>query len=177
MFPLAQLNVADAGMQGGPLADCALIAIYLSPDFRSATHTLSKPEGEAGFAVRSYPSVDGLMPVDAPEFESTVKPFECRWLDPVDDYANHDLACDVVDGEEIDVYDFDWHQTSALTKLGGWPATIQSEPWWMYRPDAPEVEYVLQISRENKAHWYCDSLFLARGREDRNLWAADVQMC
>lgn len=176
MFPLAQLNITQAGIQGGPLADRALITIYMSHEFQSSDHTLSRPDGEAGFAVRSYPSVDGLVPVDAPNYESPLKPFECQWLDPVDDYANNDLAGDMVDTAEISVYDFYWHQTSALTKVGGWPATIQSEPWWMYQPDAPEVDFALQIMREDKAGWYCDSLFLARGRDDPDLWAADVQM-
>lgn len=163
-------------MQKGPLADCALLNVYVSPDFQSAIHTLSKPEDKAGFAVRTYPSLDGLLPVDPPEFETTLKPFECQWLGLVDDYANHDMVCDIVDGEHVHVNELEWHQTSPFTKVGGWPATIQSEPWWMYRPDAPEVDYVLQISREDKAHWYCDSLFLARGRKERNLWAADVQL-
>ena len=47
MFPLLQLNVAEAGAQSGVLADCALITVFLSPDFQSLHHTLSTPEGEA----------------------------------------------------------------------------------------------------------------------------------
>ena len=176
MFPLLQLNVTEAGAQSGLLADCALITVFLSPDFQSLHHTQSVPEGEAGFAVRTYTDLSRLVPVNPPKFETTVKPFECTWLDPVDDYPNHDLAGEIIDPMEVDIYEFDWCQTNEQTKLGGWPATIQSEPWWMYQPEAPEVGYVFQVSGVEKAHWYCDSMFFARGREDRSLWALDVQM-
>lgn len=176
MFPLAQFNIAEADMQAGPLADTALVAVYMSPDFRSNEHRLSKPERSAGFAVRAYPSLNGLVPTDPPAFDTTLKPFECLWLDPVDDYPTHDLACDIIDGAEISVYDFDWYQNAAATKIGGWPSTLQSEPWWMYRPDAPDVEYALQIWYEEKARWYGHGLYLARGTSDPDLWALDMQM-
>jgi hypothetical protein len=175
MYPLAQFNVAEAGMQTGPLADTALVTVFTSPDFGRLRHPMSKPEGEADFSVRTYSKLDDLVPVDAPPHESPLKPFECRWLDPVDDYADHSLACDHIDGAEISVYDFDWHQTSNATKIGGWPALLQSEPWWMVQPDAPEAKFAIQIWYEEKAAWYCPSLFLARGTEDPDLWLAELQ--
>ena len=75
-----------------------------------------------------------------------------------------------------DVYAYGWAKSVETSKLGGWPATIQSEPWWDYRTTPHDFEYVLQIGPEPKSGWGADSLFLARAKDDPTKWAIDVQM-
>jgi len=181
MWPLCQINLTSAPVVPKALQDLALITIFIR-DMDAFTPTeiidTRKPDPAATWALRSYTSLDGLTIPKAPRHGSPLSPRLGEWEDTRADYANHDLAGHVIDTEHNDVYAFDWCATLAQTKMGGWPATVQSEPWWDYKRSDDTWDYVMQIENEPKAGWHGwgdGAAYLARSRQRPHLWAIDVQ--
>lgn len=181
MWPMCQLNLTHAPILPDALRDLSLITIFMSPDDAlSPTRIINtaKPDPRATWALRSYPTLEGLTIPKLPAHASPLSPRLGEWGEALPDYANHDVAGKVVDTQANDVYAYDWAQTVAQTKLGGWPATVQSEPWWNYGEGKDTWDFVLQIENEPYAGWHGwgdGAAFIARSRERPHLWAIDVQ--
>ncbi len=179
MIPLCQINLSEPDLVPERLADLAMLQIFVaSGRFDPHTHILdsANPTPDVPAVIRAFRSLDDLSLVPTPDLEHALKPFELSWPAPAPDYANHDVAPLEIDRKANDIYAYDWAKGVETSKLGGWPATIQSEPWWDYRKTPHTFEYVLQISAEPKSGWGADSLFLARASDDPTKWAMDVQM-
>jgi len=181
LWPLLQINLSTAPLVPEPLRDLALITVYISgAHAQSPTRIINTedPDPNATWALSSYATVDGLKIAKAPRHGSPLIPQMGEWTEVRPDYANHDLAAQVIDTEANDVYAFGWCKTVQQTKLGGWPATVQSEPWWDHEKTKDTWDYVMQIENEPKAGWtgWGDgAAFIARSRERPHLWAIDVQ--
>ncbi|WP_299415486.1 DUF1963 domain-containing protein [uncultured Sulfitobacter sp.] len=182
MWPLCQINLKAAPMVPKALRDLALITIFIAPE---TSHTPTRiinaadPEVDATWALRSYPSLKGLTIPRVNGDRSPLSPRLGEWSSTAPDYANHDTAGAVVDTQVNDVYAYDWAHGVYQTKLGGWPSTTQSEPWWDYTKTDHTWDYALQIANEPQAGWQGwgdnGSAFLARSRENPHLWAIEVQ--
>ncbi|MEH6832090.1 MAG: DUF1963 domain-containing protein [Sulfitobacter sp.] len=181
LWPLCQFNLTQAPFVPDALRDLALVTIFIRDhDALAPTQIINTadPDPAATWALRTYPTLDALTIPKAPRHKSPLSPRLGEWLAQTPDYANHDMAGAVVDTGEVDVYAYDWSRTVQETKLGGWPGTVQSEPWWGYTKTQDTWDFVMQIENEPKAGWngWGDgAAYLARSRERPHLWAIDVQ--
>ncbi len=181
MWPLCQFNLTHAPVLPNALRDISLITIFFSPnEALNPTRIINtkRPDPQATWQLCSYSTLDGLTIPEPPAHGSSLSPRLGEWGDPTSDYANHDVAGQVVDTVANDVYRYDWAQRVTQTKLGGWPATVQSEPWWDQDTGKDTWDFVLQIENETKAGWHGwanGAAYIARSRERPHLWAIDVQ--
>jgi hypothetical protein len=181
LWPLVQINMSTAPFVPEPLRDLALITVFISPAHAQAPTRIidtANPDPAATWVLRSYATLDGLKILQAPRHGSALIPQIGEWTEVRPDYANQDLAWQVVDTEENDVSDHGWYRSVQQTKLGGWPATVRSAPWWSTEKSKDTWDYVLQIENEPKAGWtgWGDgAAFIARSRTRPHLWAIDVQ--
>lgn len=181
MWPLCQINLPHALLVPEALRDLSLITLYISPEHAlSPTQVINtkKPDPKATWALRSYETLEGLTIPKTPSHGSPLSPRLGEWDAVCADYANHDMAGHVLDTSENDVYGYEWSKTVQQTKLGGWPGTVQSEPWWDYTKTRDTWDFVLQIENEPNAGWHGwgdGAAFIARSRERPHLWAIDVQ--
>ena len=181
LWPLCQLNLSNAPLVPEALRDLSLLTLYIAPEHTHAPTQIintADPDPAATWALRSYGTLEGLTIPKAPRHGSMLSPRLGEWGDVTPDYASHDVAGAVVDTVANNVYAYDWSRTLAQTKLGGWPATIQSEPWWDYKKTDDTWDFVMQIENEPKAGWHGwgdGAAYFARSRQRPHLWAIDVQ--
>ncbi len=181
MWPLCQINLSQAPLVPDALRDLSLITLFIAPDNAQAPTQIINtdvPDPAATWALRSYDKLEGLTIPKAPAHGSTLSPRLGEWGAVTPDYANHDMAGAVVDTMANDVYAYDWSHSLAQTKLGGWPATVQSEPWWDYKQTDDTWDFVMQIENEPKAGWHGwgdGAAYIARSSLRPHLWAIDVQ--
>ncbi len=183
LWPLCQINLVQAPYKPKILQDLSMLSLFIDEDYivleDNVIDTANSPEGH-NWWLRTYNCSDELGPVIAPETSSYVRPFECRWQDEIaEDYPTHDTLPIDFDNLGIgDYYDQEDNDVILRTKIGGWPACVQSEPWWLYKQNGQEFEYALQIDSEDKAHWmWGDSgtAYIARNTKNPNRWAIDIQ--
>ena len=182
LLPLCQLNVADAPYTPPSLRDVSLVCIFVTEsledllNFNTAT---VDDETDHPWHIRTYETLDGLVELGKPDFDSPIRPFEARWQEVEQDYPTHDLIPIELPPEvDEDYYGIEGVRTIDGTKLGGWPGCIQSEPWWDYDAAGAEFEYALQVDSEEKARWmWGDSgaAYFARSKSDPTRWALDWQ--
>lgn len=181
LWPLLQVNLREAPVLPDALRDLSLLTVFIAPDHSIAPTRMintQEPDPAATWALRSYSRLDGLTIPNGPKHGSDLLALLGEWSPAVADYANHDLAGQVIDTQANDVYAYEWCKTLAQTKLGGWPATVQSEPWWDREPTGDTWDFVLQIENEPKAGWLGwgdGAAYIARSRERPHIWAIDVQ--
>jgi uncharacterized protein YwqG len=156
MLFVCQLNLKAAPALPSLLKDFALLTFFVDPDLDGLER-----ENGANWQLRAYHSLDNLVPLESPAGAPTLKRgFECRWEEGVDR-----------DGDSDDL---------AFTKIGGYPTTIQSEPWWEYADHPAQPEYCLQINSEEKVGLFwgdAGMVYLARGTADdcTGRWFLDWQ--
>lgn len=181
LWPLCQLNLKQAPVLPKELSDISLITIFISDQHALAPTQIintRQPDPTATWALRSYPTLDGLTIPKHPAHGSTLSPRLGEWTAQMPDFANHDVAGRIVDIGANDVYAYDWAKSVAQTKLGGWPATVQSAPWWDSAKSHDTWDFVLQLEAEPAAGWHGwgdGAAYVARSRERPHLWAIDVQ--
>jgi|GEM_PF-2343512 hypothetical protein len=181
MWPLCQINLTQAPFVPEALRDLAVITVFISPDHMTAPMQICdtrRPDEAATWALRSYETLENLRIPRAPAHASPLVPQRGVWAEVKQDYANHELAGQVIDTDANDVYAYDWCRSVTQTKLGGWPATVQSEPWWDYAPTGDTWDFVMQIENEPQAGWQGwgnGAAFIARSRQRPHLWAMEVQ--
>lgn len=183
LWPLCQINLTEAPVRPKAVQDLSLLTLFISPDHMAAVSpaliiNTADPDPAATWALRSYATLDGLTIPNTPPHNSPMSTRLGEWAPAQTDYANHDMADGVVDIAANDLYSHGWCRTLAQTKLGGWPATVQSAPWWHDQPADDAWEFVMQIENEQSAGWngWGDgAAYLARSRTRPHLWAIDVQ--
>ena len=205
LWPLCQLNPAEAAWRPPILGDVALLTLFVAHDYHLLDDVVidaSAPTGGNRWQLRAYPSLDGLVPVSKPDHGGPIRPSGIRWGEAVpDDTPNHDLLPFDFDALGIgDYYDQPGLQRVRESKLGGWPVTIQSEPWWAtpalherlgipydeetgaidlpYGAQASDFEFAFQIASEEAAGWMwgdAGTANVARSRVNSDLWGIDVQ--
>ena len=182
LWPLCQINLTQAPLVPDALRDLALITVFVSgahPVAPTRIINTKDPDPAATWALRSYTALDGLTIPNHPAHYSPLSPCLGEWEPITPDFANHDMAGHVVDTGANDVCAFDWSHSVAQTKLGGWPATVQSAPWWDDRRAGGTWDFVMQIENEPAAKWQGwgdGTAYIARSRAQPHLWAMDVQV-
>ena len=178
MHALLQLNVGELPVVPDALAGVALLTLFLGP----AELPIDAPNGEH-WCLRTYPTLDNLVPLDAPEraadskapsgAPSTYQPFPVRWSEIEDWPARDDIPHDLLDGWD-DVGDDDAPEVARGLKAGGWPATVQHEVGW---GGADDVEFVLQVDTDAKTGFevgWGGALYVGH-RRGTGAWVVDWQ--
>jgi len=181
LWPLCQFNLGDAPLVPAELSDLKFISIFVHPDIIPESREIidtAETDFSGPMVIRTYESVHDLVDIRRPDTTTPLKPFEIRWLDPVPDYPNHD--CLAFDFNMLGLGGY-YDQPDAVnvqaTKLGGYPGTVQSEPWWDYKENDENFRFVIQLDCEPKSNWgWGDgAAFLARSQKNPKLWALDIQ--
>jgi hypothetical protein len=152
MLALAQINLGELPCPAPAiLSDVAFLTLFVG----ARRLPIDEPNG-TGWALRTYASLDELVPVADPTPEpARLRPFPIRWHEALDLPCRDDLPLDYLDaggarpepqpGSEL---------TSPGTKVGGWPYYIQSSVEWRTgRGPVADGHYVLQVGTEEKAGW------------------------
>lgn len=174
MWPLCQIVTSELPFVPEDLQDIALIRIFIDPK----SYRLDTDSGE-GWCLRTSHSLDHLVPADAPNHKSTIKPFPVRWELLENDLPSYeDLPDDFPD--ELRAKWTESFNGADGSKVGGWPTLVQSEITWAplnLHPANPR--YVLQIDCEEEANWIwgdCGVGYFGRGTGNhRNTWTMSWQ--
>lgn len=161
MLALAQLNLRELPCPPPQaLADVALLTLFVGP----WQLPVDQPNG-VNWALRAYPSLDGLVPLAEPPparagdpklrkgQDLTLRPLPIRWQQHLDFPCRDDIPPKLLDAWDTWAED---HDPAALTfdatKIGGWPYAIQGEVRWHTGSQPVEdCQYVLQLGSEPKA--------------------------
>jgi hypothetical protein len=161
MLALAQFNLRELPCRPPPaLEDVALLTLFLGP----WQLPVDEPNG-VNWALRAYPSLDDLVPLEEPTparagdpklrkgQDLTLRPFPIRWHQRLDLPCRDDIPLELAGAWRAWVKDRSATEpTFDGTKIGGWPYCIQSEVQWRTggRP-VEDGQYVLQLGSEHKA--------------------------
>jgi hypothetical protein len=161
MLALAQLNLRELPCPPPQvLADVALLTLFLGP----WQLPVDQPNG-INWALRAYPTLDGLVPLAEPTparagdpkrrkgQDLALQPSPISWQQHLDYPYRDDLPPGLLKAWDAWAEDHaDTQQTFDGTKIGGWPYCLQHEVRWHSggRP-VDDWQYVLQVGSEPKA--------------------------
>lgn len=174
---LAQINLTELPFRPSGLDDIEFIAIFINSE------QLPLPQNQNGsnWVLRAYPTVEGLIPLEKPDINSSIKPFPMKPKVVENDFPSiDDIPFDIVEQILAAQLTNQFRNVEGF-KLGGWPTTIQSEIDWgnqahlSYRP-----EYIFQIDSNEKGNWMWGDNgigYFGRGTVDgfRDRWVLDWQ--
>jgi hypothetical protein len=173
--------LTEAPWRPESLADIELIALFISSDFMEGEFPWLRDPGEgngASWCLRTYRSVGALVPLVAPLHGSTIRDSDVRWGNVTPDLPTHDLLpLDLPDNLRETYYEMNFPRIH-VTKLGGWPSCVQSEPWWYLQNNDDDFSFAIQIDSESKAGWMWGdngTAYFARSQRDPRKWAFDWQ--
>ncbi|ACM25288.1 DUF1963 domain-containing protein [Agrobacterium rhizogenes] len=157
MHPLVQIRVDELPEIPPALSKLALLTIWMDLE----DIPLDDAENGKGFAVRTYPSTAGLVPIGPGYRESADLPtFPVLWrATALEQPSWDDIAFKIPDGvarsnqsewffESQYATETNKYQRTCPVKLGGWPTWIQGENW----PE--DAEFYLQIDSTDKGRFY-----------------------
>jgi hypothetical protein len=183
LAPLLQINLSRAPCGPAVVRDLSLITVFISKAHSTDPTPIidsRTPDPDATWALRSYPTLEGLTIPKPPVNDGRVVPLLGEWV-----AVREEVAWDHVPTSEVRVRIVDGvkqyetpRMTPPLSKLGGWPYPAGPAPWWA-DPSLPDTwDFVMQIENEPKANWYKwgrGAACIARSRQNPHLWATDVQ--
>jgi len=175
MHALAQINLADLPYKPKGLEDLEFIAIFIGPN----ELPVDEPNGTK-WLIRTYSNLSQLIPLEAAETNSGIKPFPMKAREVQEDFPCwEDVPIDCP--EEIDDDYYDLFENVRGFKLGGWPTLIQSEIFWApWNKHEAEPRYVFQIDTTEKGNWMWGDNgvgYFGRGttKGKENEWALEWQ--
>jgi hypothetical protein len=150
------------------LADIELVALFIPDD------------GELTTALRTYASLDALVPLVAPPHGSTIRECQVRYGNVTPDFATNDLLPHDFPHNLRDAYNEMDLPNIHASKLGGWPSTLQAGPWWHLHKTDDDFSFAFQIDSESEAAlmWGdMGTVYFARSQRDLRKWTFDMQDC
>jgi Domain of unknown function (DUF1963) len=170
---VCQMNLTEAPVVPPLLEGIQLLTFFVDPGLENLELT-----NGGDWVVRTYTSLDGLVPIPVPAGAPKVKNgFECRWA-ACDDYpTNDDPDVVVPEGMRRPRDELD---NVARTKIGGYASLILCEHWWDHWAHPSKPKFCVQINSEEQAGVIWDdwgAIYLARGtaRGRHDQWFLDWQ--
>lgn len=178
MLPLCQINIADLPFTPIGLENILFLTLFMC---NGEWLPASNRNGEGGFVLRAYKSIEGLVTIEKPSDEARASVYEFQHLKEVpirfesfDDYPDWRSTLD--DGMPLgsllkkrlielipEIKDDRWILDTAVdfitdslqhrecSKFGGWPSEIQGDP--VHREEPENGRYVFQLCPEPEAGW------------------------
>ena len=148
LTPLGQFNLMEIPFVPEKLKRFVLITVFIDEE----RLPYEQPNGK-GWVVRAYESFEGLVRLEPPQTEFSIRPFPIRWSLAESEGPSWGDAWRITDLTEFNTIDdeglfHDRYHNSERTKLGGYPALIQGE--LKFGID----DFVFQIGTEDKAKCY-----------------------
>lgn len=171
LCPLLQLNLVDLPFLPRLLQDVGFLTLFVHPEH----YPEDSPNGTT-WLLRTYSSLDGLVPLAAPALDWSVKRQALDVARLVEDYPSFEEV-----SESLSDQFYDQYSTRDGIKVGGWPRLLQSElPWAPHRGHPAKPEYVLQIDSMVELNWSWGDVgcaYIARGTAagHKNDWFIDWQ--
>jgi uncharacterized protein YwqG len=150
MIPLCQINLTDLPYIPEKLRDIQLIPVFIDSNEIPSN---DEKNGDL-WCLRAYKSLNNLVQIDTPDYNSHIKPFQLRPKFIEYDYPCwEDCPIEIPEEFQDDYYDLFENQTGIM--VGGWPSLVQSEIFWApWNNHSANPEYVFQIDSVEKANWY-----------------------
>lgn len=175
MIPVLQLNLSEAPFVPEGLADVAFLALFV--DGVNAPKD-GAPNGDC-WLLRTYGSVEGLSGLAVPADFERRRPRGIRYRLLDHDFPDYDDVAEMSLPDEITDTWEDEFGAAEGSKLGGWPALLQSEIFWAPNNDHPaRPQYVFQLARlERITPFSADTVcYFGRGSDTaRTVWALSTQ--
>lgn len=156
LWPLCQLNLSEASYQSDLLADIVLITVFIAQDYMMMAGNVietTDQEPYSGWFLRTYTSLDKLIPVTNTKHRSPLQPFEAQWDSSTsDDYPTHDTL--PIDFNALGIGDFykqDGVVTLNRTKIGGWPSCINLNHFGIIDPNALNSNMLFKLIAKKNA--------------------------
>ncbi len=175
MQSLCQINLTEMPFRPPRLDDIEFITLFVGPDELPD----NTPSG-TNWCLRTYSSLDELVPLQQKETGSHIKQFPMRPRVVEEDYPNWEDVEIELDKDVEDNY-YDYFTNVDGLKLGGWPTLIQSEIYWApWNKHPAQPEYVLQVDATEKGNWMWGDNgvgYFGRGTtpDHENEWACEWQ--
>lgn len=153
MHALCQINLTELPFRPPALKGLELVTVFIGPE----ELPIDAANG-TNWALRAYPRLGKLAPLERVDTESPIKPQPLRPRVVERDYPCYDDVVETLPEELFD--DFDYDEFDELFpnaegfKLGGWPTLIQSEiEWGPRKVRAAKPEFAFQIATTEKGNW------------------------
>ena len=114
MMPLCQFNLTEVPYRPESLSDVAFLTVFIDQEELPT----DKANGD-GWLLRTYSSLEELVPVEPPADRGYLKPFPIRWELIEDDFPCREDVSYHSMPPEIDENYYDYFSTQDGTKLGG----------------------------------------------------------
>jgi len=165
LFYIGQINVQDLPFVPGILKDVALISIFVDPHFLSGERCL----------VRVYETLEGLVPINAPQKTSRHKPCAMAFEKGTDMPIDEDVYPVEMSLEEVEA-----NQEAHVwaSKIGGYASPIQSDPFELRHPAKPQFCLQLFEIKSLGVGWVdAGAFYLGRGTAPGHTheWFCDIQ--
>ncbi|RPI32459.1 MAG: DUF1963 domain-containing protein [Chloroflexota bacterium] len=150
MLALAQVNVAGLPFRTPGFADIDFITVFI----RSDRLPLPGEQNGTSWILRAYNSLANLVPLEPPNTDSFIKPFQMNPKVVDDDFPCFDDIPVYLRDRIRNAYQENQIKNTDSFKLGGWPTLIQSEIQWVpFNQHSSKPEYVFQIDSTEKGNW------------------------
>ncbi|TWF54612.1 DUF1963 domain-containing protein [Neorhizobium alkalisoli] len=156
LHPLVQIRIDELPQIPPLLSGMALMTIWIDPEEVPLHDAI---DGQ-GFAIRTYPSLDNLVPIGPGYRETEIFPsFPLLWRAVVDEQPSWEDTAFKIPDSVARSDDMDWFFDSRFVretepyrmvcpvKLGGWPTWIQGADW------PKEAKFCLQIDSTEKGRF------------------------
>jgi uncharacterized protein YwqG len=172
LFFVCQLNLSECTFVPEILQDIKLITFFITSDISA----IAKENG-FNWVLRTYDSLDYLVPMEILKGNTFSRGFEGRW-ETKTDYPVFDDP-EIITPEGFDRSSDDLGNIHH-TKIGGYASNIQAEQWWGYENHPSNPTFCFQIDSEDKISllWGNSStIYFARGTTEgtKNQWFLDWQ--
>ncbi|GAB4016445.1 DUF1963 domain-containing protein [Spirosoma koreense] len=149
MLALCQVNLDEFPFKPEPVQDLAFLTVFIDagaiPSHEDLNHT--------NWCLRTYQSLDELVPLEQPPVTSPIKPFQMR---PERIDADFPLPedCPVSIPARYEETFYEQFPNVDGIKFGGWPTLIQGDIFWSpSRQHLLQPTFAFQIDSVLKAHW------------------------
>lgn len=141
LTPLCQLNISSLPYKPDELKEIVFMTVFIDEN------GLNKSTNKT-VIVRTYKSLEDLVELEQPNYNSSIKPFQLEPYLEKNDCPTWDDCPMKIPEEFEENYEIHFENKAGI-KIGGWPSLIQGEIFL----ESNDAEYIFQIDSIEKANW------------------------
>ena len=167
MMPIVQIDLSNLPFKPAGLEDVALLVLFMDSN---AEHYPFESNNGTNWELRTYSSIDELVPIETPDVDREHWPTRQMYLEVIEnEYPDREDAFSIYG--EMPEFDDEYishpgipeevnenyslnYNNSPNSKLGGWPSLIHdSIEWAPWNKEPAKPKYVFQIYSEDTFPW------------------------